>query len=62
MRVSRLFVGLLIWAAFGGCSVCAGQEAKDKDVVAVIDNVPITQTDLEQKQSAKLLKLSLIHI
>ena len=56
MRVSRVFVGLLIWAAFGGCSVCAGQEVKDKDVVAIIDNVPITQTDLEQKQSAKLLK------
>ncbi len=56
MKVSRVLVGLLSVAAFAGCSVCAGQQAKDKDVVAVINNVPITQTDLEQHQAAKLLK------
>jgi len=56
VRVSRVLVGLAIGLAFGGCSVCAGQEAKSKDVVAVINNSEITQSDLEQKQSAKLLK------
>lgn len=56
MRVLRMLLVLAIWAALGGWSVCAGQEAKGKDVVAVINNVGITQSDLERKQSGKLLK------
>jgi protein-disulfide isomerase len=60
MRVSPVIVGLLVGAVIGGFSVCQAQETKgqggSKDVVAVVDHVAITQTDLEQKQSAKLLK------
>ena len=57
MTVSRALVGMLIGLALGGFSICAGQEAKDGNVVAVINNnVKITQSDLEQKESAKLLQ------
>jgi protein-disulfide isomerase len=56
MSTSQKLVGLLIGFALSGLSICAGQEPKNgKDVVAVVNGSEITQSDLEQREAAKLL-------
>ncbi len=56
MKVSRTITGLLLGLALGVISAHAAQQANTKDVVAVVNGVEITNADLEQKQSGKLLK------
>jgi protein-disulfide isomerase len=59
MRMSHAAVGLLIGALLGTISVGAQEISNQKEkeeVVAVIDGVTVTQSDLEQKEAAKLLR------
>src|SRR5271170_5582022 len=56
MKVSRTLIGLFLGLALGVISAHAAQQANTKDVVAVVNGVEITNADLEQKQSGKLLK------